>query len=62
MVRTAAPRGIEVAERLGEAVEGVPRPGPGQPGRTVVQCVAHQHLGQPRGPLVVDDAGQHLPA
>jgi hypothetical protein len=61
-VRTAPPRGVEVGECLGEAVEGGSRPGPGQPGRTVVRCGAHQHLGQARGLLVVGDAAQDVPA
>ena len=61
-VRAASPRGVEVGERLGEAVEGGPRPGPGQPGRAVVRRVAHQLLGQLRGALVVGDPAQHLPA
>ena len=61
-VRAASPRGVEVGERLGEAVEGGTRPGPGQLSRAVIRRVADQCLGQVRGSFVVGDSAQHLPA
>ncbi len=62
LVRTAPPRGVEVGECLGEAMEGGSRPGPGEPGRAVVRRGAHQQLGQAHGLLIVGDAAQHVPA
>ena len=43
-------------------MEGGSRPGPGQPGRTVVRRIAYQHLGQLRGAFVVCDPAQDMPA
>ena len=60
-VPTSPSRGVEVGGCFGEAVEGGPGPGPGQPGRTVVRGIAHHSLGQLRGELVVRDTAQQLP-
>ena len=61
-VGPAPPCCVKVGESLGEAVQGGPRPRPGQPGCAVVRRVPHQCLGQPRGALVVGDPTQDLPA
>jgi len=61
-VHTTSSRGVEVGKRPEKTVEGGPCPGPGQPGRTVVRGIAHQHLGQLSGAFVVCDAAQDVPA
>jgi hypothetical protein len=67
-------RGVEVGQGVGEAVEGRPRPGPGQQSRPVTArpvaaslntarpVTAYQSLGEFSCPLVVGDAAQDLPA
>jgi hypothetical protein len=53
--------GVKVGERVGEAVEGGPRPRPGQQGRAVAgRAGADELLGEFRCPLVVGDAAQDL--
>ena len=60
-VPTSSSSDVEVGDRVGEAVERGPGPGPGQPGGTVVGGIAHHYLGQLRGGLVVRDTAEELP-
>jgi hypothetical protein len=61
-VRAAPSRGIEVGERLGEAVESASRPGPGQQGCAVLGRVPDEVLGQLGRPFVVGNTGLDVSA
>jgi hypothetical protein len=61
-VRAALLRGLEIGERIGEAVEGRSCPGPGQQGRAVVRRVANELPGQLSGVFVVGDAAKDMAA